>query len=244
MAAILRRVDSTRNCAYIYIYIRIHTGGKVYMAVSGDYLSVTLKSGFTGNIADQAFFYKFVSGSSGSASDLAAEFRDEVVPLLAAILQNQVPIRSTRTVNLFNNADWEDFPITPNEMGTRSGEPLPPINVVGFLSAKPTSSQQPARKRFGAISEADVTGNGIQNTSGYFAALDALAVKLGEDMVTGTGNTYEPIIVKRIAYTAPSGKKAYRLPENSGEGVDFPAIGWGWSNVATSQITRKLGRGA
>jgi len=213
------------------------------MATLNDILSVTLSSGFTGNQADQMFFYKFTSGGSGNASDLATEFRDEVVPLIAAILQNQVPIFHTRTVNLFNDADWEDFPISPAEMGTRTGQPLPPINVAAFKSAKPSSSQAPARKRFGALSESDVQGNGLQDVSGFFAALNALATKLGEAMVTGTGNTYEPVIVKRIAYTAPSGKKAYRLPASQAEADDFPAINWGWDNVVTSQITRKLGRG-
>lgn len=213
------------------------------MAALNDILGLTLSSGFTGNQADQIFFYKFVSGGSGSASDLDIEFRSEVVPLIAAILQEDVPIFQTRTVNLFNDADWKETLISPIVMGTRTGEPLPPINVAAFKSAKPSSSQAPARKRFGALSESDVTGNGLQDVSGFFTALDALAVKLGEDMVTGTGNTYEPVIVKRIPYLAPSGKKAYRLPASQAEADDFPAINWSWDNVVTSQITRKLGRG-
>jgi len=213
------------------------------VAVLNDILSITISSGFTGSQADQAFFYKFISGGSGSASDLSIEFRDEVVPAIADILQEDQPIFHARTVNLFNDSDWNDYPISPAIMGTRAGQALPSINVAGFKSAKPSSSQAPARKRFGSLSESDVQGNGLQDVTGYFDALDALAVILGEDMVTGTGNTYSPVIVKRIAYTTTGGKIAYRLPGSQSESVSLPAINWTWDNVVTTQVTRKPGRG-
>jgi len=213
------------------------------MAIN-DVYGVTTVSGFTGNIAEQTYFYELVSGSgSASAADLATEFRDEVVPLILDIIQTDVPLYSTRTVNLFDDADWEEYLYSTAPTGTRVGQAMPPFVVAGFKSAKPTSSQAPARKRYGSLSESDVQGNGLQDVSSYFDALDALAAKLGEPMITGTANTYNPVIVKRISYTTSGGKTAYRLPEGQFESITFPATNWQWTNIVTSQITRKLGRG-
>lgn len=210
----------------------------------GDIYGITLVSGFAGNIAEQVFFYELTSGSSSaSAPDLAAEFRDEAVPLIGNVIQTDVPIYSTRTVNLFDDVDWEEFVYNPVITGARVGQAMPPFVVAAFQSAKPSSSQAPARKRFGALSESDVQGNGLQDVSAYFTALTALATKLGEPMITGTGNTYNPVIVKRIKYTTTGGKTAYRLPESLVEAITFPAVNWSWDNIVTSQITRKLGRG-
>jgi len=209
-----------------------------------DVYGVTISSGFTGQIAEQIYFYEQANSAGGSgASDLAAEVIATLIPLIADVIQTDVPFVNVRTVCLFNAADWDDTNIGGAITGTRTGQAMPGFVVAAFKSAKPTSSQAPARKRFGNLSESDVQGNGLQDVSGYFTALNTLATGLGAALVGASSATYDPVIVKRIGYVTPGGKDAYRLPATLGECVTFPAINWTWSNVVTSQITRKIGRG-
>jgi len=213
------------------------------MAVN-DVYSIKMRSGFAGSNGLQMFTYKVLSETTGATAPLvAAEFRADVVPAILDILQEDQPVYNVRTVNLFDDVDWEDYNYGTTPLGTRAGQALPSINVAGFESAKPSSSQDPARKRFGALSESDVQGNGLQDVSGYFAALNALAAQLGANLTDTAGNIYQPVVVKRIKYTTPGGKEAYRLPEGQFESVTFGAINWSWDNVVTSQVTRKPGRG-
>lgn len=213
------------------------------MTINDIYI-VSVRSGAAGSEMLQDFAYTVTGAASPSdAEEVRTAFIDQVVTAWVDVIQFQTELTRFVTRNLFDPADWEEYIPAAPILGQRAGQALVLFAAAAFKSRKPTSSQQPARKRFGYLSEDDVQGGGLQNTLGYFAALDDLATELGSDLAPISGNFYSPTIVKRIPYTTPGGNTAYRYPANLGEAVVFPALDWQWSSVVTSQVTRKAGRG-
>lgn len=211
-----------------------------------DLFVVTLTMGVDGGLMKLPFSYRSANASLlASSVDLREAFFDDVIPLIAGVVVSLTQFSRIDTLNLFDPADFDEYIYPSPAFGTRTGQSLPFFNAAAFKSQKPEAGQRPARKRFGYLSESDVQGQGLQDVSGYFAALDALAAQLGTNLTRLTGTEYEPQIIKRIKYTTPSGKDAYRFPNSPEEAEDgyFPAINWTWSNIVTSQITRKFGRG-
>jgi len=211
---------------------------------ANDVYSVTVNGSAFGNAVINVFFYKADSGSgSADSEELRAVWRSGVEGPMCDILSNQYGLLSIDTLNLFDNSDFENW-ITGSVIdGNRTGEAAPNFVVVKFKSAKPTSSQQPARKAFSPLSENDING-GIVNSGTYSTTnLTALATVLGQDLVGGAGSIFTPVIVKRIPYTTTGGNPAYRLPASLGESVTFPATSWTWDTSLSPQATRKLGRG-
>jgi len=211
-----------------------------------DLFVLTLTMGIEGGLMKLPFSYRSANSSLlSSSADLRGAFFDDVIPLIAGVVVGLTEFSKIETVNLFDIADFDEYNYPTPAFGTRTGQALPFFNAAAFVSQKPVVGQRPARKRFGYLSESDVQGQGLQDVSGYFAALDALAAQLGANLTTLVGTEYEPQIIKRIKYTTPSGKDAYRFPNSPAEaaGGFFPAINWTWSNIVTSQITRKFGRG-
>lgn len=213
---------------------------------ANDLFVLTLTMGVEGGLMKLPFSYRSVNSSlTTSSADLRDAFYDDVIPLIAGIVVGLTEFSRIDTVNLFEPEDFDEFIYPSPAFGTRTGQSLPFFNAAAFKSAKPKAGQAPARKRFGYLSESDVQGQGLQDVSGYFAALDALATQLGTNLTPLTGAEYEPEIIKRIPYTTPSGKTAYRFPNSAVEAGEnrWKAKDWTWSNIVTSQITRKFGRG-
>ena len=211
---------------------------------ANDVYSVTVQGGNSGAETRNVFFYKASpTSSSATAASLRGGFMLSVMVDMRGILSTGWPVFKVVTLNLFNPTDWEEFNITPILAGTRTGERAVQFLAVAFKSAKPASNQQPARKRFGYLSESDISSGAIVGGGAFETALAALATELGQSIVVGGTQTYAPVIVKRIKYTTDEGNVAYRLPTALGEAVTYPAISWVYDPIISPQITRKFGRG-
>lgn len=211
---------------------------------ANDIFMVTLKTGVTGSYMRNVFFYQVTPASSNAgAPDLRVRFDADVVAKQKAITSTSTPYLGIDIVNLFNNADFENYLYSPAGAGARTGETMPLFNTIKFKSAKPTSSQQPARKAIGFLSESDVNGGLIITGGAYQTACNAYAAQLGTNLVFGGTTTFAPVIVKRIPYITEDGKKAYRVPTNISEAVTYPAINWQLDTILKPQVTRTPGRG-
>jgi len=211
---------------------------------ANDVYSVTMTSGLTNAIVVNVFFYKAAAGATtASASLLRQAFATGVQLPMEAIVTTSTPFVKIDVKNLFDDADFEQFLYSPQPTGDRTGDTISFFVALKFKSAKPTSSQQPARKAVGYISASDVAGGQIGSDVTYRGLIDDVATAFGATLTDGSANDYVPSIVKRIPYTTPGGNPAYRLPTNSGETVSFPAVNWQWDPVLKPQVSRTVGRG-
>lgn len=123
--------------------------------------------------------------------------------------------------------------------GSRTGQPLPLFNAWSFKSERTRADIRAGFKRYGTISETDVSG--FVPATGMLTVLEAFAGILSAELeFTTPGGDFiaTPIIVKRVKYTTPSGSVAYRMPQ-PGDPYEFSqAVNWVYDSV-TSQNSRK-----
>lgn len=211
-----------------------------------DLYVLTLTSGEPGQLMKQDFAYRQVTDIGGNhATDILVTFISSILTSIRNITQVATKYYSIKSRNLYDNLDFVDLPIVGTPTGQRSGSALPQFNAMSFTSAIPAIGQKPGGKRFGFISETDTAGGNLTDVSGLFDALDLCASLLGADVFSPAEITYAPVIVKRVKYTTPKGKPAYRYPTSPTEKdpPSYDARDWTWDVRITSQITRKIGRG-
>jgi len=210
------------------------------------YYALTLQStlfGDTSNPAINVFTYltSEITPSNDGAQELANAFQnkflidEENLVIICSedttfdgftIVAPQVP-----TV-LHVNAD--------TQVGTSSTPSEARFITAEFYSPRSVGNIRGGFKRFGLMSEVNVT-NGIAAAGGFTTALNNLADALSADLngtVGGLPVVFSPIIVKRIAYTAPSGNTAYRLPQGLDPFNFAYADNWVYKRI-TTQNTRK-----
>lgn len=200
-----------------------------------------------GVVMRQDFSYQvsFTTLGAQEAELLNLGFETAVASGIAAIVHTDTYIRGSACRNLFYPTVYHEYNYSPYLQGERTGQSLPTFVAASFSSAKPAYGQRGAKKRFGTLSEADTQGNGLQDTTGYFTALDTLAEQLGTPIQSTQGlfsATFNPVVIHRVKETI-NGKVVYRYPTNDGEAESYLASNWTWSNEVGSQLTRKKGRG-
>lgn len=213
------------------------------MAANDVYL-ITFVGGNEYSTTENTFTYRANSANpDASAIELGEVFREDVVPAIRAILAAEWGCLNMTVKNLFDDSDFEQYVFSSSFPGLRSGETLPFFVTLNFKSAKPSLSQDPARKLMGWLSNSDILGQVVVDNAGYFAVLNAFAAALGATLTGANSSGFLPVVTKRIKYITPKGKVAYRLPENSGEATTLPAINWGYDPFIDHRTTRKIGRG-
>lgn len=159
------------------------------------------------------------------------------------IVSNAVTFDQIRVTDLADPDTLYDQSISIN--GTVSGTPAAPFLAVAFSSAQPASGVHRAMKRFGQLSEDEMTTDGavagIMNDD-LDDVKDVLNAGIDTDDDGLFVSHWDFVLVKRIKVTGPP--VSYHLPEPE----DFPAVayithGWQWSPKISSQNTRKFGRG-
>lgn len=116
---------------------------------------------------------------------------------------------------------------------------MPRFNAFEFKSPRTIGNIRQGKKRFGAISEGMVTNGALNPT--FASVMVDVASDLSDPLfatVSGVSVQFTPIIVKRIPYTAPSGRTAYRLPEGLDPLAYSVADNWVYQSV-TTQNSRK-----
>lgn len=128
---------------------------------------------------------------------------------------------------------------TVGNAGEATGDMMPRFNAFEFKSPRSVGNIRQGKKRFGAISEGMVTA-GVLNPT-FLTLMQDVAADLSDPLVatvSGVSVQFTPIIVKRIPYTAPSGRTAYRLPEGLDPLAYAIADNWVYQSV-TTQNSRK-----
>lgn len=181
------------------------------------------------------YFYKNDAGD-GDAGDLAASWRADVLPAVAAIQSADMSHLGLSVISLFDDADFfTDGTVVPGDVGTES---FPNTDAVNFTLRATSRAVRPGSKRIAGIPE-DAGNHNLINDAGYITDLNDTVLALGAVLTAdvGTGE-YEPCIVKRIPYTTPGGNPAYRLPAVGSEAVVFGLGGVVVSLYMSHQVSR------
>lgn len=206
------------------------------MASPGDIIELKLFSLWGSSDPMLNVFYYLVSGSSGSATECRAEFRDYFLPIVKTALSTNVAFTDIWARNLFDPTDFSYQPLSPVVTCDLTGETLPEHDAVAFSSNRNDLRIRAGRKRFSGIPETQQQSGAL--VPAYQTILLDVASALGH-LLDGSMCSYVPVIVMRIKEgTAPN--ITYRLPESQGELVYSIADAWTFNVRVTTQNTRKV----
>jgi hypothetical protein len=195
------------------------------------------KQNFAGQDILNVFFYDHTVGSGGSA-DLVGMFITDVAPLInalqAAVMQNV----GVEAINLGVTSDF--WASTLSGTGSISSDSLPPQDAINFTFRSADRAVRKGGKRISGVPESKQVDGGIID-SGYLTAIEALREQFKTDL-TLSGNTFHPIIVKRIK-TAVTGtvplQYTYRLPRPGDDLTVANVLDVLTTNLVSSQVSRK-----
>ena len=176
------------------------------------------------------YFYKFVGGPSGSAGDLVTVWTAAVLPTVVAMQQTGVVHQLIAARNLDNPLDFFAFPPLAGNVGQITGQGMPPFVAWAFRLLRTRTDVHHGAKRIVGVPEG-LVADGVAD-AGAAAVLANYASIYGADLVTGAGNQYEPVIMRRVLDAA-----GHLIGYD-----DFPA-GLAQYVRISSQNTRKFGRG-
>lgn len=215
------------------------------MGQAGDVYSVVLDYGDAAVQERAQFFYELGVPAIAVSDALADEFQTKVLPFIANTVSSITQFTGLHVKNLFDLTDFNDTVINPPVLGGRGASAMPAMIALSFVSEKLSLLIRPARKRFGFIDKACVSGSTFIDAGGFFAIFDACATALGETLdpsISSPGQLI-PVSVQRILYLTPQGNEAYRLPGFQAESNTIRAQNWAWQPRVATQNTRRIGRG-
>lgn len=206
---------------------------------AGDVYQVRIKTVGLNSLENyNVWFYRDELGTPSpddAAEVIATEFVSDVIPSMADVLSVEATISEIEVTNLFDAAQLYVLPLAV--VGTGAGDVCPPFTALSMRTSRVRRDIRRGQKRFGPISEGLVT-DGVLDPAGL-PLLQPLADAMENNLDPAAVETlYQPIIVKRIAYTTPSGNTAYRLPETLAELEYFLTDTWEIVGV-TTQNSRK-----
>ena len=149
-----------------------------------------------------------------------------------------------RVKNLYNPAEFAEY-LDGTTPGTAVGQPSSPYDAFSFRTPWLGSQIRRGFKRFPGVPETYGSGGVVQ--SAFVTLLGGMEDALNEVYTLTLGSetlSFSPCIVKRVKYVAPSGRDAYRLPENPTEGLFNDTTAWQLIPRLTTQNSRKIGYGA
>jgi hypothetical protein len=150
--------------------------------------------------------------------------------------------------NVYDPTDFIDLPFNPTVAGLGVGEVLSPINAFGLRSNRTRLDIGRGYKRFAGVPESSSATKG-DIAAGALTALNALAALHGDILTYTDGaltDSFTPVVVKKLKYTTPSGRTAYKYYPTEAEQLTKLAVGVVWESYTNvrSQVSRQYGRGA
>lgn len=148
------------------------------------------------NLLYNMFGYVSLSGHTGDeAADLNTAFQDQMTGPIQDVLAGNTFFINTDVIEVNDPARFNSLAYATLTAGARSGDPMPRFVAWKYQLTRAVRGQRHGYKRFGAISEADVTA-GIPN-AGVLTALEALRVALKAPLTFGAIDFWFPVILVR-----------------------------------------------
>lgn len=184
-----------------------------------------------------------------NGNDAAQALADELAS--AAFLATLTNILSTDlTWEQIRVTDLADLDVlyekTVSIAGEIAGASAPPHVAIAFRAQQPAVGVHAAEKRFGPISLSSLADDGLL-AGGIASDLAAVQTVLNSTISTDDDGLFVSdwhiVLVKRIRTGTPPAA-TYALPEPGDfPAVAYPTANWDWNRRASSQNTRKFGRG-
>lgn len=174
-----------------------------------------------------------------------------LMALLAACQSSQVSFVQIGARDVYSVTDFYETPFIVNLNGSRTGEPLSPINALGFRTNRTRTDIRRATKRFTGISENDVSSFGSLQGAFVTGQAAPLGAKMSEVLeYDDEGNTlsFAPIVCGKEKYAVPGSspvRYAYRYYPTEEDQLDHIMESIAWDNYpeVRSQVSRQFGRG-
>lgn len=208
-----------------------------------DYYELRLVHGYNQSISLLSVWHFQNIAGAGSAQHLANTFNTEVLPGLANLLTDKIDFERIEVDHLFNTTDFYVLQSLSENEGNVVQDAMPPGVTVGLRFPTTDRAIRVGYKRFSGASE-DSALNGFLTTASV-NVWQTWANTLMPNIDSGDGIAYRVVIIKRIKYTTPSGKPAYRLPNSLAEMGNNLSVPTSVVvvNALGSQNSRKPGRG-
>lgn len=213
------------------------------MAVNDIFIARLTLSG-SGQTLQNLFTYK-ATNSSANAVQLADWLVTNLVPDLRDILSDATTFNNIYVENLNSPTDFTTQSFAVGTIGNLTGEAEPVFNAMRFYSPTKSKIIRGGNKRFGMLQKASVEGDFMVTSGGFGTAISAMITTLNTSPVGASGGTFQPIIVKRTFVPAtPTHKAYYTLPSVADSSNNYQANNWVFSDLVTTQDSRKRGVGA
>lgn len=159
------------------------------MAVD-EIFSVTTTYSYLGETMQNRFYYLQTLGPAGAAL-LGSLIEDDIMPPVQAIQSDDVTYSFIVTLNLDDTGDFDT--IAFGGLGQRTGDGMPPFTSWGYKLISSDRVLRAGGKRFGGVSETDVT-DGVAD-AGVITALQGVANVLWIELADGPeDNTWIPVL--------------------------------------------------
>jgi hypothetical protein len=221
------------------------------MAV-GDIYEVTDVQVMYGQQVLNVYFYEqtviLIPGTDDPniAGILATQWYLEIMPTILAGQTADVVHTSVRSRNLFDDSEAYEFLCSnPGVYGPADADSESSFDALGIKMTSTNAAIRPAGKRIAGIIQSAAL-DGVITDSSYLLAAANIASTMTDNVTNGTlvpVDTWRPVVVERIAYEV-AGRTRYRLPNVIGEKVIGYLVSALFNAVLTSQVSRKVGRGA
>lgn len=210
------------------------------MAV-GDVYQIVDKQELFGQEVLNVYFYAMGSGSvtdGDGATGVAMGFIDNVLPSIYALQVSQLVHTSIKATNLFDATDAHEILISLP--GTTDVDYNTTFDAFGFRIVGDNASVRSGAKRIAGVSDSRVT-DGVVTDAGLLALLASAATTIASGIAFGvdTLGSLAPVIVKRLLVGTE-----YKLPTTLGDAVLSFVTDVLVDAMITSQVSRKVGRGA
>lgn len=221
------------------------------MAV-GDVYEVTDVQVMYGQQVLNVYFYEQIAllipgtDDPNLAGILATNWYSEILPTIIAGQTADVVHTAIRSKNLFDESEaYEFLTSSPGEYGPEDADSESSFDALGIKMSSTNAAIRPGGKRIAGIIQSAAL-DGVITDASYLTAAANIANTMTDSVSSGTLiplDTWRPVVVERIPYVV-AGRTRYRLPNVIGEKVIGYLVSALFNAVLTSQVSRKVGRGA
>lgn len=209
------------------------------MGATGDVFQLVDEQVVRGQQVLNVYFYEQAAATAGNgAEQLVTSWIDQIMPGITGWQTDDVLHTSVYAKNLFNESEAYTELLSVSGTGG-SSDIMTTFNAVGYQLIGDNAAVRDGAKRYAGIYEGAVT-DGVITDPTQMGLLDDLADLLFAGLLVGLApDVFLPVVVGRILEGG-----VYRLPTTQGEAVVSQVIDSLWNPEVTSQVSRKVGRGA